>query len=103
MESVEKEVVTPKVEQDDDIDPALAEWLRIDEKKPAALTYVNDESATEADSDNADVTRPGEDQDDLDDWFQVKRPGEAASNLPEKVWRVLSHLQYASRSHDRMQ
>jgi len=95
MESVEENVVTPKVEQDDEIDPALAEWLKIDEKRPAAPTYVNDDSVTEADSDNADVTQPGEDEDDLDDWFQVKRPDEAAasesSNLLEKVWKVLSY------------
>ncbi len=95
MESVEENVVTLKVDQDDEIDPALAEWLKIDEERPAAPTYVNDDSVTEADSDNADVTQPGEDEDDLDDWFQVKRPDEAAasesSNLPEKVWKILSY------------
>jgi hypothetical protein len=79
----EEKVVTPEVERDE-IDAALAEWLKVDEKKPAAPTYVNDDSETEADSDNADVTEDAVD----DDWFQVKRPDDVASEtskLPEKV------------------
>ena len=105
MVSVEEKSVTPKVEEDD-IDPALAEWLKIDEKKPAAPTYVNDDSATEADSDNADVIEPGEDPVDLDDWFQVKQPDEGAAsesiNLPEKVWVITIALLIALRSCHRM-
>lgn len=76
MVAVEEKTVTPKIEEDK-IDPALAEWLKIDEKKPAVPILVNDDSATDADSDNADVAEPDEDAVDLDDWFQVKRPDES--------------------------
>lgn len=76
--SIEKpEVVTTlKVEENDDkMDPALAEWLKIDDKKSSAVDAdKNDsDSATDADSDNADVADA--DEDDLDDWFKVELPG----------------------------
>jgi len=69
----------PKIEEDK-IDPALAEWLKIDDEKSAVPILVNDDSATDADSDNVDVAELDEDAVDLDDWFQVKRPDEAAAS-----------------------
>jgi DNA ligase-4 len=77
MVPVEEKSITPKIEQDE-IDPAMVEWLKIDDTKSAAPIYVNDDSETEADSDNADVAEPGEDAVELDEWLQVQRP--------ENVW-----------------
>ncbi|KAG6812748.1 hypothetical protein H0H92_000794 [Tricholoma furcatifolium] len=65
-----EESPTPSVkeEQTDEVDPALAEWLKLDlEKENDDVKY---ESVTDADSDNADVA--GED-DDFDYWFSVKK------------------------------
>lgn len=65
-------VVVPK-EEEVDIDPTLADWLKIDN------TSADDEgvkhepdSTTDEDSDNADVADEDEDH-DLDDWFSVKK------------------------------
>lgn len=79
MVAVEEKIDTPKIEEDK-IDPALSEWLKIDEKKAAAPILVNDDSATDPDSDNADVAEPDEDVVDLNDWFQVKRPDESVAS-----------------------
>jgi hypothetical protein len=59
--------MVPK-QEDVDMDPALADWLKIE---PADDDDVKNESdsATDDDSDNADVA----DGDDLDDWFNVKK------------------------------
>lgn len=92
MVAVEENIFTPKVEEDK-VDPSLAEWLKIDEKEPSAPVLVNDDSATDADSDNEDVAEPGEDAVDLDDWFQVKGPDEAVSESHQRV-RML-RLRYA--------
>ena len=52
------------------MDPALADWLKIDDTK----SHGDDSeagSATDPESDNADVA---EDDDDGDDWFGRNRP-----------------------------
>lgn len=67
----EEKDISPKVEE---MDPELAAWLRIDEK-PATID-ANDDSVTEADSDNLDRD---EVEEDMDDWFQVKG-GDAGSS-----------------------
>ena len=100
MPPVDEKVVTPKT-QEEELDPELAEWLKIDEKRSASTSDVNDDSVTEADSDNADVAGDsGEVGDDLDDWFQVggkegpTTSSKAAGKQPEMVVRL--HL---SASH----
>ncbi|KAF8963440.1 DNA ligase 4 [Flammula alnicola] len=72
MTPPEKEIV-PKVEEDEAMDPALAEWFKVEDKRagPSAENDVDEDSVTEADSENADVAEP-EEEVDLDDWFEVK-------------------------------
>jgi len=71
-------VITPKVEED--MDPALANWFKVDDsEKVAAFPLAHeadDDSATEDDSDHADVAPDAADEVDLDDWFEVKPMGE---------------------------
>lgn len=62
-------MITPKVEED--LDPGLADWFKVDEKTAALSVAADDDSATENDSDHADVA-PATDEVDLDDWFEVK-------------------------------
>ncbi|KAG6891545.1 hypothetical protein C0992_004403 [Termitomyces sp. T32_za158] len=55
-----------KDEQPDD--PDLADWFKVDDiKQEEDIKY---ESVTDADSDNADVA---DEDDDLDDWFNIKK------------------------------
>ncbi len=65
--------VVPKKEE---IDPALAEWLHVDEPKSSLL---EDDSATESDADsvNADV-----EEGDMDDWLKVTND-DAEGEQPE--------------------
>lgn len=64
--------MAPK-EEDVDMDPALADWLKIDTTSADDEDIKNEpESATDEDSDNADVVNEDEDP-DLDDWFSVKK------------------------------
>ncbi|KIK09022.1 hypothetical protein K443DRAFT_672060 [Laccaria amethystina LaAM-08-1] len=75
---LEEEIVPKVEEQDNDIDPALADWLKIDDKyeklHAEAKEEQDDYSATDDDSDNADVVDPEEV--DLDDWFKVESADE---------------------------
>ena len=75
---VEGEIVPKVEEQDNDIDPALADWLKIDDKDEKlhaeAKEEQDDYSATDDDSDNADVVEPEEV--DLDDWLKVESADE---------------------------
>lgn len=65
-------VVAPK-EEDADMDPVLADWLKIGTTSADDEDVKNEpDSATDEDSDNADVADEGEDP-DLDDWFSVKK------------------------------
>lgn len=68
----------PKVEEV--MDPGLADWFKVDEKTPAfSLAHEADEdSATEDDSDHADVVPDTADELDLDDWFNVKPMNEGS-------------------------
>jgi len=102
MLPVDEKVATPKEEE---LDPELAEWLKIDEKRPASTSDVDDDSVTEADSDNADVAvDSGEVGDDLDDWFQVEgKEGpatntKAAGKQPEMVVRLHLSAPYSPGS-----
>jgi hypothetical protein len=59
-----------------DMDPALADWLKIDDKKSHG-DESEAGSVTDPESDNADAA----DDDDDDDWFGQNRPtGEQASH-----------------------
>jgi DNA ligase-4 len=75
---LEEEIVLKVEEQDNDIDPALADWLKIDDKyeklHAEAKEEQDDYSPTDDDSDNADVVDPEEV--DLDDWFKVESADE---------------------------
>lgn len=75
---LEEEIVPKVEEQDNYIDPALADWLKVDDKNEKlhaeAKEEQDDYSATDNDSDNADVVDPEEV--DLDDWFKVKSADE---------------------------
>ncbi|KAF9462872.1 DNA ligase 4 [Collybia nuda] len=60
-------------EEDVGIDPALAEWLKIDNTPVDDEGTKNDsDSVTDEDSDNADVAHIDEDS-GIDDWFSVKK------------------------------
>jgi len=79
---------TPKVEEDNEIDPSLADWFRVDKNSSADAHNAEDDSVTEADSDNDDVVEPQELDVDLDDWFQVKdseKSSVAAGKKPEAI------------------
>jgi DNA ligase 4 len=69
--------VVIKEETDVDMDPALADWFKIDDKTfPQGEDTKNDvDSATDEDSDNADVAEDaeGEREEDFDEWFNVKK------------------------------
>ncbi|RDB23717.1 DNA ligase 4 [Hypsizygus marmoreus] len=76
--------VPPVKEEEPEVemDPALADWFNIDTSHEQDIKN-EPESATDNDSDNADVA--DEDQDvDLDDWFSVKQPsaGEVQAKEP---------------------
>lgn len=101
--SIEEQLPTAKVEEDES-DPGLAEWLKIDEEKTVP-TYVDDDSETEADSDNADVVENAEDSGNImDDWFQVKTSDatSASGNQLEKVRIFTIPLHDALRFRYRM-
>jgi len=60
----------PVVKEEVDMDPALADWLKIDDKE----THGDDSEAgsvTDPESDDADVA---DDDDGADDWFGRNRP-----------------------------
>lgn len=75
---LEEEMVPKVEEQEYDIDPSLADWLKIDDKNEKlhaeAKEEQDDYSATDDDSDNADVLEPEEV--DLDDWLKVESADE---------------------------
>ncbi|KAG5652620.1 hypothetical protein H0H81_004349 [Sphagnurus paluster] len=53
------------------MDPALADWFKIDHTETEEHVNPEPDSATDEDSDNADM----DDEDaDLDDWFSIKKP-----------------------------
>ncbi|KAJ7115869.1 DNA ligase 4 [Mycena epipterygia] len=66
-----EDIIQPKIEAED-MDPALADWFKVDEDEKKVIPSGRDsDSETENDSDNADVANE-EPDDDLDDWFKVK-------------------------------
>lgn len=81
MDVEEGKEVTPKVEDNEDMEEGLADWFSVDPKKVPSTEEHHDEpedSVTEDDSDNADVRSDNEEEPDIDDWFQVKSANEAA-------------------------
>jgi DNA ligase 4 len=67
-----------KEEVDVDMDPALADWFKVDDKASPRGEDTKDDvdSATDEDSDNADVAEDEEGErkeDDLDEWLRVKK------------------------------
>lgn len=79
--------VQTKVEELDDIDPSLAEWFKIDKgARPEAGKENDSDSATDDDSDNADVAEA--DEDDLDDWFEVKPAAAPTTAVQEDLSQV---------------
>jgi len=73
MQLVEENEAIPKVKEEE-IDPALADWFKVEEEKDThpAEHGGEEDSVTEDDSDNADVAGEPEEHVDLDDWFKVK-------------------------------
>lgn len=74
-QELESAAVIPKGEEPDvDMDPSLADWFKVDDTGSHDENIKDDpDSATDDDSDNADVADGDEDV-DLDDWFSVKEP-----------------------------
>ncbi|KAJ7155502.1 DNA ligase IV [Mycena crocata] len=64
----DQDIIQPKIEVED-IDPALADWFKVEKNEKKATP--DSDSETENDSDNADVADE-EPEDDLDDWLKVK-------------------------------
>ena len=88
-------MITPKTEEV--IDPGLADWFKVDEKATSfPFAHEADDSATEDDSDNADVAPDAADEDDLDDWFKVKPTNEASTSTKpvSKLSNYLSRSDY---------
>jgi len=83
---------TPKVEEDDEMDPSLADWFRVDKNSSADAHNAEDDSVTEADSDNDDVVEPQELDVDLDDWFQVKDSEKSSVSAGKKPEAIVSGL-----------
>ena len=73
-------MIAPKVEEV--MDPGLADWFKVDEKTTVfPLAHeADDDSATEDDSDHADVVPDVADEVDLDDWFKVKPMNEGSTS-----------------------
>jgi len=86
MRLLEENELTPKVEEEE-VDPELADWFKVDDKKGAlpAGHEAEEDSVTEDDSDHAGVTREAEDGVDLDDWFKVKIEDEAEGSISENA------------------
>lgn len=83
-------IIIPKVEEV--VDPVLADWFKVDEKTTAfPLAHeADDDSATEDDSDHADVAPDAADEVDLDDWFKVK-PMNEGSTSTKSVSKLSNH------------
>lgn len=74
-------MIIPKVEEV--LDAGLADWFKVDEKTLALppAHEADDDSATEDDSDHADVAPDTADEADLDDWFKVKPMNEGSPSM----------------------
>jgi DNA ligase-4 len=88
-------MITPKVEEV--MDPGLADWFKVDEKTTAfPLAHeADDDSATEDDSDHADVAPDGADEVDLEDWFKVK-PMNEGSTSTKPVSKLSNYLSFSN-------
>ena len=90
--------ITPKIEEV--MDPGLADWFKVDEKTTAfPLAHeVDDDSATEDDSDHADAVPDAADEVDLDDWFKVEPMNEGSTSTKpvSKLSNYLSRSDYMS-------
>jgi DNA ligase 4 len=84
-------MITPKVEED--LDPGLADWFKVDEMTAAlpVAHEADDDSATEDDSDHADVAPEAADEVDLDDWFEVKPMVEGSTSTKPVSKHVILH------------
>ena len=73
-------MITPKVEEV--MDPRLADWFKVDEKTAGfSLAHeADDDSATEDDSDHADVAPDTGDEANLDNWFKAKPMNEGSTS-----------------------
>jgi len=101
-----------KEEVDVDMDPVLADWLKIDDKSPQGeRAKYDDYSATDEDSDNVDVAQEMEgerEEDDLDDWSSVKEPVTEGSTVkfsslsPPLVLSLMTGLSQESQADAKM-
>jgi DNA ligase 4 len=84
-------MIIPKVEEV--MDPGLADWFKVDEKTSAfpPAHEADDDSATEDDSDHADVVPDAADETDLDDWFKVE-PINEGSTSTKPVSKLSNYL-----------
>ena len=91
-------MITPKVEEV--MDPGLADWFKVDDKTTAfPLPHeADDDSATEDDSDHADVAPDAADEVDLDDWFKVEpmNEGSISTKPVSKLSNYLFRSDYMS-------
>ena len=89
-------MITPKVEEV--MDPRLADWFKVDEKTEAfpLVHEADDDSATEDDSDHADVAPDVADEVDLDDWLKVEPMNEGSTSTKpvSKLSNYLSRSDY---------
>jgi len=78
-------MITPKVEEV--MDPGLTDWFKVDEKTAGfPLAHeADDDSATEDDSDHADVAPDTGDEANLDDWFKAKPMNEGSTSTKPDV------------------
>jgi DNA ligase-4 len=93
--------VQPKTEEPDEMDPSLAEWLKVDGKTESTEISMKNDSDTEtdADSDNADVV-VGDETDDLDDWLKVEPKSEAGIENVDHALKVChSYAQLVALMH----
>ena len=88
-------MITPKFEEV--TDPGLADWFKVDGKITVfPLAHeVDDDSATEDDSDHANVAPDAADEVDLDYWFKTKLTSEGSKPV-SKPHKNLSRSDYMS-------
>ncbi|KAI0720902.1 DNA ligase 4 [Fomitopsis betulina] len=92
--SIKEEEDDDKTE-DEEEDPELSEWFKIKEKtsKRPEVQIPASDSETEADSDNEDITRNEDvEQDDADDWVDVKPTDSSASSLVDAASLEGAHI-----------
>lgn len=90
--------VTPKVEED--MNSGLADWFKVDEQNVGfpLVHEADNDSATEDDSDNADVASDAPDEANFDDWSKPMGKGSTSTRPVSKPPSYLSYSDTCCRT-----